>query len=268
VTGKSARSVDDDGRPQGKLNMARVLVFQHVAAEPLGTLDPMLRDRGHRIRYVNFHRDPDARPDVSRYHGLIVLGGSQMPDEGDRYPHLNVEMHCIEEALKQEIPVLGICLGAQLMAAALGAKVRPMKSWEIGWYDLKPTAQSAADPMFCALSRPQPVFQWHGYTFDLPHGGTHLARSDNCENQAFRYGSNSYAMQCHLELDERLINRWLNYPEYQEDLNTLGRGQDAETIREQTHQLIGQSVKLSYNMFGQFLAPLGVPALRHVLPSR
>ena len=95
--------------------MAKVLVFQHVAAEPLGTLDPMLRNRGHRIRYVNFHRDPDANPDIARYDALIVLGGPQMPDQGDRFPHLNVEMQCIEGALKREIPVLGICLGAQLL---------------------------------------------------------------------------------------------------------------------------------------------------------
>jgi GMP synthase (glutamine-hydrolysing) len=248
--------------------MARVLVFQHVAAEPLGTLDPMLRDRGHRIRYVNFHREPDARPDISRYNALIVLGGPQMPDQGDRYPHLNVEMRCIEQALKLGIPVLGICLGAQLLACTLGAGVRPMDSWEIGWYALKPTAQSAADPLFCNLTRPHTAFQWHGYTFDIPAGAVHLARSDACENQAFRYGQHSYGLQCHLELDERLINRWPNYPEYQADLNTAGRGQDATTIREQTHRLIGQSIALSYEMFGQFLKPLGQPNLRHVLPSR
>ena len=93
-----------------------------------------------------------------------------------------------------------------------------MDQWEIGWYDLKPTPQAAADPLFCALARPHPVFQWHGYTFDLPAGAVHLARSDSCENQAFRYGSHAYALQCHLELDERLINRWLSLPEYLEDL--------------------------------------------------
>ncbi len=248
--------------------MAKVLVFQHVAAEPLGTLDPMLRNRGHRIRYINFNREPDAQPDVSRYNALIVLGGPQMPDQGDLYPHLNVEMRCIEQALKLEIPVLGICLGAQLLAYTLGGGVRPMEQWELGWYDLKPTAQAAADPVFCSLTQPHPVFQWHGYTFDLPAGAVHLARSALCQNQAFRYGSNSYGLQCHLELDERLINRWLTFPQYQEDLNTVGRGQDADHIRRQTHQLIGQSVALSYEMFGQFMHPLGEPKTRHVLPSR
>ncbi len=248
--------------------MAKILVFQHVAAEPLGTLDPMIRDRGHRIRYVNFHREPDARPDVSRYQALIVLGGPQMPDEGERYPHLLTEMRCIEDALKRGIPVLGICLGAQLLAYTLGSGVRALESWELGWYHLEPTRVAAADPLFCALVEPQPVFQWHGYTFDLPDGAVHLARSANCEHQAFRYGQNAYGLQCHLELDERLINRWLTYPEYRQELERRGGGLDPATLREQTHALIGPSVSLSYEIFGQFLQPLGEPRLRHVLPSR
>lgn len=247
--------------------MAKVLVFQHVPAEPLGTLDPMLRNRGHRIRYVNFHRHPDAHPDVDRYDALIVLGGPQMPDQGDRYPHLNVEMRCIERALKRDMPVLGICLGAQLLAYTLGGGVRALERWEIGWYPLQPTAQSAADRLFCALVEPHPVFQWHGYTFDLPEGALHLARSATCENQAFRYGHHAYGLQFHLELDERLINRWLGYREYVGDLERQGRGGEIEAIREQTHRLIGQSVQLSHEMFGQFLAPLG-GASRQALPSR
>jgi len=248
--------------------VAKVLVFQHVAAEPLGTLDPMLRDRGHRIRYVNFHREPDAQPDVSRYDALIVLGGPQMPDQGHFYPHLNVEMRCIEAALKRDMPVLGICLGAQLLAYTLGGGVKPLDEWEIGWYHLEPTAQAATDPVFSRLKKVQPVFQWHGYTFDIPAGAVHLARSDTCENQAFRYGTKAYGFQCHLELDERLINRWLNYPEYQEELDNAGRGQDAATIREKTHEHIGPSIALSYSMFGQFLEPLGEPKTRHLLRSR
>lgn len=248
--------------------MAKVMVFQHVPAEPLGTLDPMLRNRGHRIRYVNFNRDPDVRPDVSRYDALIVLGGPQMPDQGDKYPHLTIEMHCIEEALKREIPILGICLGAQLLAYTIGGGVRAMQEWEIGWYDLEPTHLSAADPMFCALVQPHPVFQWHGYTFDLPEDAVHLARSQTCENQAFRYGKNAYGLQCHLELDERLINRWLSLPDYVADIDTHGCRGDAQTIRNQTHELIGQSGKLSREMFGQFLRPLGERNSRHVFPSR
>ena len=248
--------------------MAKVLVFQHVAAEPLGTLDPMLRDRGHRIRYVNFHRDPDARPDVSRYDALIVLGGPQMPDQFDRHPHLRVEVDCIEAALKRDIPLLGICLGAQLLAHTLGAPVRPMASWEIGWSELEPTHYSAADPVFCALVEPSPTFQWHGYAFDLPDHAVHLARSARCEYQAFRYGDKAYGLQGHLELDERLINRWLGLPDYVADLERHGGGLDAATVKRQTHRLIGQSATLGRAVFSQFLRPLGVRRSRHVLPSR
>jgi GMP synthase (glutamine-hydrolysing) len=248
--------------------MAKVLVFQHVPAEPLGTLDPMLRDRGHRIRYVNFHRNPDAQPNIDRYDALIVLGGPQMPDQGKLYPHLNVEMRCIEQALEQQKPVLGICLGAQLMAYALGGGVMPCREWEIGWYDLEPTAEAAADPLFCGLARPHKVFQWHGYTFEIPHGGIHLASSRICPNQAFRFGPNAYALQFHLELDERLINRWLNHPEYLADLKAKRKDKDAATISRETHELIGQSIELSYEIFGQFLQPLREKQQRHVLPSR
>lgn len=247
--------------------MAKVLVFQHVPAEPLGTLDPMLRNRGHRIRYVNFHRHPEAMPDVSAYDALIVLGGPQMPDQGDRHPHLNVEMRCIEKALRREIPVLGICLGAQLLAYTLGGGVRALGEWEIGWYDLHPTHLAAADPLFCALVEPHPVFQWHGYTFDLPDGAVHLARSDSCENQVFRYGHHAYGLQCHLELDERLINRWLSLPEYVKDLEAFGQ-KDAAAVREETQQRIGPSTTLGRAVFSQFLRPLGVRNSRHVLPSR
>lgn len=248
--------------------MAKVIVFQHVPAEPLGTLDPMLRNRGHRIRYVNFHRDPEARPEIGRYDALIVLGGPQMPDQGHIHPHLNVEMRCIEEALKRDIPVLGICLGAQLLAYTLGGGVRPMEEWEIGWYELEPTHLSAADPMFCSLVEPQPVFQWHGYTFDLPKESVHLARSQTCENQAFRYGRHAYGLQGHLELDERLINRWLSLPDYVADIEAHGCSSDVAKIRQQTHDLIGRSANLSREMFGQFLHPLGERNSRHVLPSR
>jgi GMP synthase (glutamine-hydrolysing) len=248
--------------------MAKVLVFQHVSAEPLGTLDPMLRRRGHRIRYINFHRHPESSPDVSRYDALIILGGPQHPDEGHIYPHLNVEMRCIEDALKREIPVLGICLGAQLMAYALGGGVRAMREWEIGWYDLLPSEHAAADPLFCTLKEPHPVFQWHGYTFDLPDGATHLAKSESCKNQAFRYGQHAYGFQFHLELDERLINRWLTMPMYLKDIDVNCRRCDAATIREQTHELINQSVDLSQDIFSRFLSPLGERNRRQALPSK
>src|SRR5262245_30700951 len=130
--------------------MRKLLVFHHSAREPLGLLDPLLRRHGFRIRYVNFSRQPDLLPDVSRYNGLVVLGGPMNVDQQDRFPHLATEIAAIREALKRDIPVLGICLGAQLLAAALGATVRPHSVREIGWYRLHPTA--AHSPTGCAAT--------------------------------------------------------------------------------------------------------------------
>src|SRR5688500_20286138 len=105
--------------------MRKLLVFQHSAREPLGLLDPLLGRYGFRIRYVNFSRQPELQPDVSRYNGLIVLGGPMNVDQADRFPHLTAEIAAIQEALTRDIPILGICLCAQSLAAALGTHVRP-----------------------------------------------------------------------------------------------------------------------------------------------
>jgi hypothetical protein len=116
--------------------MKKLLVLQHVAREPLGILDPLLREAGLRIRYVNFAREPAAQVDIARYAGLIVLGGPMNVDQAERYAHLSHEIEILRVALDRGIPTLGICLGAQLMAAALGARVHPNPVREIGWYPL------------------------------------------------------------------------------------------------------------------------------------
>ncbi len=122
------------------LAMRKLLVFQHVPFEPLGTLDGQFRAAGFRIRYLNFSRLADTRPDVGRYHGLVVLGGPMSANEFDRYPHLNIEVDAIRQAVDAGIPVLGICLGAQLIACALGGRVRQNPVKEIGWFKVRPTA--------------------------------------------------------------------------------------------------------------------------------
>ncbi|MBB5206604.1 type 1 glutamine amidotransferase [Chiayiivirga flava] len=247
--------------------MSRILVLQHVAAEPLGTLDPLIRARGHRIRYVNFQRDPDAQPSLDRYRGLIVLGGPMNVEDQAARPHLRTELRLIEHALAQGKPVLGICLGAQLLAHALGAPVRRHRCHEIGWYDLSTTEAGRVDRVLAPLGRVRPVFQWHGHSFDIPRSATHLARTSSCENQAFRHGDNAYGFQFHLEVDRALIERWLSIPAYREELLAADAGQCPETIRRATLEHAAATQDAARDVFENFLDLVGRPRRRIALPS-
>ena len=151
--------------------MRKLLVCQHVPHEILGTLNPMLKHAGFRIRYVNFGRHPDAQPSLDGYAGLIVLGGPMSAYDDQRLPHLAVEMKLIESAMKRNLPVLGICLGGQLVARTLGARVYANPVKEIGWYDVAPSAHADGDPLLNDFKERETLFQWHGDTFDIPHGG-------------------------------------------------------------------------------------------------
>jgi GMP synthase (glutamine-hydrolysing) len=248
--------------------MSRLLVFQHVAAEPLGTLDPLIRRRGHRIRFVNFERDPDAQPSLDRYRGLVVLGGPMNVADRHERGHLRTELRLIEQALERGVPVLGICLGAQLLAHALGAPVRALDRPEIGWHDVELTPEGAADPVLAPLGARRTVFQWHGCGFDVPAGAVHLARSDGCEQQAFRYGDAAYGLQFHLEVDLPLISRWLANPGYADDLAAAGPGQEAATIVARGAELVAPMQSAAAQVFEGFLDRVGRPNRRIRLPSR
>jgi GMP synthase (glutamine-hydrolysing) len=248
--------------------MSRLMVFQHVAAEPLGTLHARIRARGHRIRFHNFQRDPDARPNVERYHGLIVLGGPMNVTDQHCHPHLRTELQAIEAALRQGKPVLGICLGAQRRAHVLGAPVRRHSTPEIGWYDLLTTEPGRDDPVLGHLGEQSPVFQWHACTYDLPAGAVHLARTADCEQQAFRFGANAYGFQFHMEADTAMIERWLRLPAYREELAAAGIGRDEQSIRAATESQMKAMRPLAETTFNNFLDLVGRPARRMVLPSR
>jgi GMP synthase (glutamine-hydrolysing) len=239
--------------------MRKILVFQHVAHELLGTLNPLLKDSGFRIRYVNFDRDPAARPSLDGYFGLVVLGGPMNVDQVDLYPFLAVEVELVAEALQRGMPVLGICLGAQLLARALGADVRPHHSKEIGWYQINPTAAGADDPVFAGMSDTEHIFQWHGDTFDIPSGAVHLASSPDCENQAFRYGDTAYGFQFHLEVDRPMVERWLTVPHNRQEITNLNGAIDPEQIRSDTLQHIDKLQRLSDDTFSRWIKLFGLP---------
>jgi len=246
--------------------MRRLLVFQHVSFEILGTLHPLLKARGFRIRYANFGRHPHARAEIARYNGLVVLGGPMNVDDLERHPHLAVEVELIQQAIEQGLPVLGICLGAQLIAKALGARVHANGGKEIGWYDVSPTLAAKDDPLFRDFGEMEKIFQWHGDVFELPAGAVHLATSQRCPHQAFRYGTNVYGLQFHLEVDEHLIERWLTVPAHCAELNE--EHINPETIRHETTQYLHRAHAMSEQMFGRFIDLFNLPPKRAALRSR
>ncbi len=145
---------------------------------------------------------------------------------------------------------MGICLGSQLLAKTLGAKVYPGRRKEIGWYSVELTAAAADDRLF-AQSGVRTVFQWHGDTFDLPAGAVHLARSPVCENQAFRYGSNAYGLQFHIEMTAAMIDDWLTEAGNCRELAELDYI-DPRSIRAQTGEELPRLQALAADVLGRF----------------
>jgi GMP synthase (glutamine-hydrolysing) len=246
--------------------MPRILVFQHVPFEILGTLDGLFKNYGFRIRYVNFGRHPDAHPRLEGYDGLVVLGGPMSVDDVDRHPHLATEVGLLRQALDLDIPVLGICLGAQLIAKALGGAVGRNGEKEIGWYDVCASEEGHADPLVGQFGPQERIFQWHGDTFEMPPGAIHLASTDTCRNQAFRYGNKVYGFQFHLEADERLIERWLTVPVHRRELESLRGKIDPDRIRDETRLYIERMKLVSERAFSEFVKLFGFVRRRAVHP--
>lgn len=248
--------------------MRRLLVFQHVAFELLGTLNPLLKAHGFRIRYVNFERDPHARPQIEKYDGLVVLGGSMNVDEVEAYPNLAAEVDMIQEAVAAGMPVLGICLGAQLVAKALGGSVSPNPESEVGWYEVRPTHSAQADALLKWLRPAETIFQWHTDTFTLPHGCELLATSRLCQHQAFRYGDNVYGFQFHLEADANLIERWLTVDANQTTVEQMGGNRFAQKVRLENERYLKRQYQLAQEVFQSFAGLFSISPKRRALPSR
>ena len=175
----------------------------------MGSLDGVLADAGLEARPFDlFESVPESLP-WSEAAGLIVLGGTMSANDGDRFPFLTAELDWIRTAVRRQVPLLGICLGAQLLAKALGAAVYRQARPEIGWYQVELLPAAAEDRLFRERSGRETVFHWHGDTFDLPAGAVHLARTPSCAHQAFRYGSTAYGLQFHVEMVPDLMERWL-----------------------------------------------------------
>ena len=207
----------------------RVLIVQQAAHEGPGIFGPLLKESNFAADFCHPYQGEPVPDSVDGYGALIVLGGPMGLDEQERYPFLGQEVSLIQKTIAGEVPVLGICLGAQLIARAAGATLSRGQEKEIGWYPLRLTDAGRDDPLLAGMEDEFTVFQWHGDTFDIPDGADNLATSPLFPHQAIRVGKHVYGLQFHLEITEEMVGEWLKLN--RKELASLKGAIDLETPR-------------------------------------
>jgi GMP synthase (glutamine-hydrolysing) len=201
----------------------RVLVLQHIACEPPGVYEDVLLDVGADIIRVELD-EGERLPDWRGFDAIVAMGGPMSVNDETDHPWLVSEKRLIREAVGGGVPFWGVCLGVQLLAASLGARVYPGPAPEVGLMEVTLTDAARTDPVFDSLPPRFRTLQWHGDTFDLPDGAVALASSPAYPNQAFRVGS-AYGVQFHLEVSADMAAAWARVPTYADALEqVLGPG--------------------------------------------
>jgi GMP synthase-like glutamine amidotransferase len=207
----------------------RIHYFQHVAFEGPAQIEKWAKDSGHSLAGTRFFAD-EKIPDADAYEMLVVMGGPMSADDDRRFAWMRAEKEAIAAAMKKDLKVLGVCLGAQLIARVLGARVYANREKEIGWWPVELNPPKVRQHPLNVLSQRNTVFHWHGDTFDLPKGTALLARSRACENQAFGLGQNVVGLQFHLEIGATHIQSLLRHAA--DDLTSGGFVQDGNKMLE------------------------------------
>jgi GMP synthase-like glutamine amidotransferase len=197
--------------------------LQHVAFEGLGSIEPWLKEAGYEITFTRFFKSA-VLPDVEGIDFLIAMGGPMSVNDELEYPWLSQEKAFIRNTIQARKPVLGICLGAQLIAAAMGSRVYPNPCREIGWFTVQAAPPADVHPFRVFRFPPETeVFQWHGETFDLPAGAIHLGSSAGCRNQAFQLGPSVIGLQFHLETTPEALRKLVTNCRAELELSTYAQ---------------------------------------------
>jgi GMP synthase (glutamine-hydrolysing) len=224
----------------------KVVVIKHVEQEGGGLIEDYFRNEGWAVQVVELERGEPLPADVAGFAALIVLGGPMSVYQKKAYPFLSDEENLIRKALVDEVPLLGICLGAQLLAKTCGARVRKAPQNEVGWHHVRLTREGRRDILFRGSGDGMVVFQWHEDTFDMPKGGMLLAEGHPCRNQAFKIGSNAYGLQFHIEVTTDMVKSWMEGEKDKIDMDRILK--DAETMKAdfqgQTGVILGNFARL------------------------
>ncbi len=235
-------------------NARTLLVLQHAGCEPPGVYEDEARERGVALERVLLEEQHEL-PDWRGYAGIVVMGGAMGAHDDEQYPWLAAERALIADAVSAGRPYWGVCLGAQLLAASLGARVAKGPRPELGVMGVRLTDAAATDPVFAGAPREFPTLQWHGDTYELPAGAVRLAESDLYEQQAFVIGR-AYALQFHLEVDAALAGEWMEIPDYVEELERLGGAGTPAQMLAQVAAIEAQSVPMARGLFGRWLVDI------------
>ena len=219
----------------------KALVIMHCAGEGPGTLGDWLREQGVELQVARLF-DGDRLPDPAGLSAVVSLGGPMNVYEEGEYPFLQQEAAFLRQVVAEGMPTIGICLGAQMIARSLGARVEKSPAPEIGWGRVELTADGLREPLLAGLDPALDVLQWHEDMFQVPAGARPLARSSVCPNQAFRVG-NALGLQFHLEIDRRMIADWFRE---REDLEAVidGYGKLEPSLRRESRKLYNNFLEL------------------------
>ena len=232
-------------------------MVQHIRCEPPGIFADLLHARGVEIDTVELDEGGEL-PDWRDVDLVLAMGGPMGAYDEGEHPWLAGEKEWIAQAVRAGKPYLGVCLGAQLLAASLGAKVSTGPLPEVGVLPVTLTAEGRADPVFSALDPQFPALQWHGDTFDVPVGAVHLGSSAAYPNQAFRFGDAAYAVQFHVEVTEAMLLEWAQVPAYRESARAaLGEG-GFESLARAFATARGTMTGAATVLFGRWLDRVGL----------
>lgn len=230
----------------------RVYALQHVEAEPPGLIGEALRDRGIATETIQTFAGDRVPDTMNGRDALVVMGGPMGVYEQDRYPNLGKEISLIRNAIETSKPVLGVCLGSQLLAAALGADVAPAQK-EIGWFQVTLTGEAAGDPLLRDAGGSFTPFHWHGDAFDLPPGASLLASSALTPRQAFRHGESAYGFLFHMEMDESMVRAMVET--FAEELQEAGG--DPSAVLAQAVRAVPEMNRIGSEVFARWAARIG-----------